>query len=207
MDEYVEAVKDNLEESISFFGNKNKQGRELLVLREFLSHFLDEVNESDVVASEQEPNDAFYKNHGFQIKEVLSEGRKRGKEYKDKLNFITNKTKPEDLNEPYSPPVHVPLSESLPYVMSELARHREDKYDNDTADINVLVYLNLSNTTYTGDTGDTCEYRNSEFSRWKSISMVGNNNAIVLACKDKKDKLLSELVGKLFVKKEPGWNV
>ena len=196
MDEYVESIKYDLEASRKFFGNKYKQKRELWVLREFLSYFPHVFNQLEVIGSNQEPNDGFYKHHGFQIKEVLSEGRKRGKEYKEKLNSITDQTGPEDFLEPYIH-MHIPLIKSLPYVKLELARHREDKYNNETADINVLVYLNLSDTTYTNDTP---EYSNSEFSLWKSVSLVSNNNAIVLTCNDEKDELLYPRVGQLHVK-------
>ncbi|MDC5857433.1 DUF1780 domain-containing protein [Vibrio europaeus] len=196
MDDYVKSVKQGLEESRKFFGNKNKPARELWVLREFLSYLPVEFDESELSESDQEPNDVFYLGYGFQIKEVLSPGRKRGKEYKDKLGSITENTKPEDFIEQYSP-IHIPLSESLPRVASELSRHREEKYSNDTGNIDVLVYLNLSDTTYTNE---PVKYSSAEFTLWKSVSLVSNNCAIVLACNEQSNELLSGQIGVLHVK-------
>ena len=196
MDDYIKSVKEGLEESRKLFGNKSKQLRELWALREFLSYLPIEFEESGLSESDQEPNDAFYLSHGFQIKEVLSPGCRRGKEYKDKLASITETTNPEDLIEPYSP-IHIALNESLPYVESELGRHRIEKYDNGTGNINVLVYLNLSDTTYTKE---SVTYSCAEFTLWKSVSVVSNNCAIVLSCNDMDNELLSGRVGVLHVK-------
>jgi hypothetical protein len=126
MDKYGEFLINDLEESIKFFGNKNKQERELWVLREFLSYLPINVNETKMIISDQEPIDAFYGDHGFQIKEVLSIGRKRSKELKDKLNSITDQVEPSELLEPYTP-ILISLNESLSYVKSELARNRINK--------------------------------------------------------------------------------
>lgn len=194
MDDYVKSVKKGLEESKKYFGNANKQERELWVLREFLSYVSCEIDDSKIASSSQEPNDVTYGEYGFQVKEVLSEDRKRGKEYTDKLNAITEDTEPGDLAEPYKP-IHIPLNQALLMVASELARHREEKYKNQASGIDVLVYLNLSDTTYTRDEVTAIQ---EEFSHWKSVSLVSNNCAIVLACKDQQNELLSPLVGKLL---------
>ena len=196
MDDYVESVKKGLKESRQYFGNAKKQERELWVLREFLSYLPITINDAGITASTQEPNDVFYEQHGFQVKEVLSEGRLRGKEYADKLNAISEETKPDELLEPYTP-IHIPLKEALPRVVSELARHREEKYKNQTTEIDVLVYLNLSDTTYTDE---EVTYIQDEFSKWRSVSLVSNNCAIVLSCNNESNSLLNPLVGKLYVK-------
>lgn len=196
MDEYVKSVKEGLEESVLFFGNKNKQGREVWVLKEFLKYLPIESLDSDINGSEAEPNDVFYKDVGFQVKEIPTEGRKRGKEYKDKLNNITEETEPEDLLEYYSP-IHIPLSGVLPRVRDELERHRNEKYKMNARKINVLVYLNLDDTTYTNAPVDT-SLIDYELGNWQSVSVVTNNSAIVLSCNND-NKLLMPLVGILYV--------
>lgn len=202
MDEYVKSVKEGLEASVSFFGNKNKQRREVWVLKEFLKYLPVETHDSDIKGSDAEPNDVFYKDVGFQVKEIQNEGRKRGKEYKDKLNSINEETGTEDLLECYSP-IHIPLSEVLSRVQNELEHHRNEKYKVNAREMNVLVYLNLNDTTYTNAPIDMsligCDL--SESCHWQSISVVTNNCAIVLSCNNDDDKLLMPLVGKLYVKK------
>lgn len=198
MDEYVKSVKEGLEKSVGFFGNKNKQERELWVLREFLNYLPGDVNLVETKGSSTEPNDVFYYDLGFQVKEVQTEERKRGKEIKDKLYSITKDTTPNDFIEPYSP-VHISLSESLPRVDSELGRHRLQKYNDSTSHMNVLVYLNLTGTTYLKEEVDLAGI-SDELDLWKSVSLVTNNCAMVLRCNDRNNNFLVPLVGVLYFK-------
>lgn len=194
----MKSAKEGLKESVSYFGNKNKQEREIWVLKEFLRYLPLDYKDSNVKGSDAEPSDVFYKNVGFQIKEIQSEDRKRGKEYKDRLKSINEETKLEDLLEPYSH-IHIQLSEVLQIVGNELRRHRNQKYRVLAKKINVLVYLNLSDTTYTDASVDT-SLIDCELGNWQSVSVVTNNCATVLACNDD-HKLLKPLVKKLYFMK------
>lgn len=202
MDDYVKTIKNALKDSKKFFSNASKRERELWVLREFLSYLPIDIVDTDIGPASEEPNDVTYGQYGFQVKEVLSEGRKRCDEYSEKLDAITEETQPEDLLEPYSP-IHIPLNDVLPRIADDLARHRIEKYERPgrvvpTNRIDVLVYLNLSSTTYTNDQVTNLH---DEFENWKSVSLVSNNCAIVLACSDHCNQLLERHVGTLYVKK------
>lgn len=202
MDDYVASMKRALIESVNFFGNKNKQERELLVLQDFLSYLPIPIICTDVVPATEEPFDVSYGPYRFQVKEVLSEGRRRGDEYAQALSSITEESKPEDLLEPYHP-TNIPLNDALPRVVSELRRHREEKYDEQqsfqrrASNIDVLVYLNLTDTTYSNKKVD---FPHEELEKWKSVSLVSNNCAIVLACSDQCNQLLFPHIGHLYVK-------
>lgn len=198
MDNYLKSIKEGLKESVEFFGNKNKQEREKWILKEFLSYLPVQFAETDIRESNTEPHDVFFKSFGFQVKEILTEGRMRGKEYKEKLNSISSNTKPGDFSEQYNP-IHIPLTESLPRVFSELARHRTEKYYDNTSSIDVLVYLNLSDTTYTNEQINVSQV-SAELNRWRSVSLVSNNCAAVLHCNDCGNQLLRPLVGNLYGK-------
>lgn len=198
MNMYIKSIIEGLTESVTFFGNKKKQEREKWVLNEFLKYLRVPVQEIDIKGTNDEPIDVFFKDMGFQIKEIQTEGRRRDRDYKERLKSITDKTVPEDLLEDYNP-VHIPLSDVIPKVTKELARHRKDKYGNNVSDINVLVYLNLCDTTYTSNPIDMTLIE-SELSYWKSISLVTNNCAIVISCNDINNTLLNQSIGKLYLK-------
>lgn len=198
MDKYVEATNEALIESKRFFGNSNKQNRELWVLREFLSYLPLKVSDEDICLAKTEPHDVMYREFGFQIKEVLSEGRKRGKENAAKLAAITSDTKPEDVVWHYTPN-YICLDEALPWVASELERHRAKKYKGNSSRIDVLVYLNLTNTTYTETDVQSVH---DEFANWRSVSLVSNNCAIILACDAEGHDFLTPMLGNLYFKNE-----
>ncbi|HEY8034907.1 MAG TPA: DUF1780 domain-containing protein [Methylobacter sp.] len=200
MDKYVKSVKESIQEAIDFFGNSRKVEREKWVACEFLSYLVENLNESEIQESTQEPVDVTYNKIGFQVKEVPSEGVKRGKEYKDALRSINDNTKPSDLLEPYKHE-HIPLNNALPRLVSELERHRMEKYYGATNDINVLVYLNLTDTTY-DDTEIDYSLIEEEIVNWLSVFVVTNNCAIILRCKDHSLELLDRNVGQLIFEKK-----
>ena len=88
----------------------------------------------------------------------------------------------------------------MPRLVAELHRHRTKKYYNLTSEINVLVYLNLKDTTYNNIEIDYALI-NEEINNWLSVSVVTNNCAIVLNCNDPTLELLTTNVGQLHLKK------
>ena len=84
-------------------------------------------------------------------------------------------------------------------LVTELHRHRTTKYHNLTNEMNVLVYLNLKDTTY-NDADVDYALVDEEINHWLSVSVVTNNCAIVLSCNDSKQELLNINVGKLYFK-------
>lgn len=195
----LELLKKNREESISYFSNINKAEREKWVLKKFLTYMVDVFDESEIKTSNQEPADVIYKDIGFQVKEILSENRKRTKEYKESSNEISDTTKLEDLCKSYRP-LHISFNERASRLLSELKRHRE-KYIK-TSDMNVLVYLNLNDTAYKETPVDLSLFED-EVSSWKSVSVVTNNCAVVLHCSDPSFRVLKFEVGVLKFKSNP----
>jgi hypothetical protein len=198
MDQYVKSIKNGLEESINFFGNKRKSERELWVLNEFLSYVISDFDGTGMRPSEYEPNDVVYEEVGFQVKEIQSKGRKRTREYQMSLSEITDGTEPEDLLEPYWP-VHIPFNEASVRLLSELERHRIKKYYNQTSEMNVLVYLNLEDTTYDQSPVDMSLF-SEEVSKWGSVSVVTNNCAIILGVQGSVFSLFDGEIGELLFK-------
>ncbi|MGI6638924.1 MAG: DUF1780 domain-containing protein [Desulfobulbus sp.] len=196
MDKYVKLIKEDIKDSISYFGNRFKKKRELWVLKEFLKYLPINIDESLIKGSGAEPNDVFYNGIGFQVKEIQTKGRKRHSEYKNRFNLITEKTDLEDLLEPYHH-IHVPISDTLPRIQAELERHRNKKYGGIVKNINVLVYLNLSDTTYTTESLDALPI-SGELNNWLSVSVVTNNCATILSCRDNNNELLKTLVGPIY---------
>ena len=198
MDKYVKSIKNSLAEAIDFFRNPRKGERERWVACEFLRYLIQDLDIEDIKESKQEPIDVTYKELEFQIKEIQSEGSRRGKEYNDKYKAITEQTEPSDLLEEYSP-AHISINDVMPRLIAELQRHRTKKYYNLTSDINVLVYLNLKGTTYNNIEVDYTLI-GEEINNWLSVSVVTNNCAIVLNCNDSALELLNTNVGQLHIK-------
>ncbi len=199
MDNYVKSVKNGLAESVDFFRNHRKGEREIWVASEFLQYLVEDFDRNDVIESTQEPIDVTYSDIGFQVKEIQSEGRKRGKEYNDNFRAITAETVDSDLLKEYRP-INIPINDALPRLVAELKRHRTNKYYKLTNEMNVLVYLNLVDTAYM-DVEVDYVLVDEEIRHWQSVSVVTNNCAIVLSCNNPTIELLTMNVGTLHFKK------
>ena len=68
-----------------------------------------------------------------------------------------------------------------------------------TNEMNVLVYLNLKDTTYK-DVAVDYALVDEEINHWQSVSVVTNNCAIVLRCNNQSIELLTANVGILHFK-------
>ncbi len=70
------------------FSNKNKKSREIWVVKKFLDGLGLSYMESELCCSANEPPDIIFRDAKFEIMEKMDEGRRRHKEYKDKLKKI-----------------------------------------------------------------------------------------------------------------------
>lgn len=218
---YLENTKEDLEKSILYFGNKYKEEREIWVLKEFSKYLFGNVNESYIRVSNDEPNDVFYKDIGFQIKEILTEKRCRHAEYKnilnhtnkaiDYINNLTNRMKNnlervneeeeeeiykmlKNISKPYNH-ICIPISEKLSIIRKKLKHYRR-KYRDTTQNINILLYLNIENTNYTSEPTNTYSIK-EELNNWLSVSLVTNNCATILSCNEDNSPM-KPLVGLIY---------
>lgn len=187
---YRKLIKCDLEDTIEFFSNKKKSEREIWVLKEFLSYF--PPIDLPIKPSKDEPYDVFCGDYGFQIKEICPDGRKRDDEYKEMVKSFPKSTPSTSYSHE-----HIPLEQSLPRVIEDIEKYRTTKYFDLTSKIDVLVYLNLPNTTYTSDS-PLLDFE--ELKYWRSVSLVSNNCALVLSCQNKTNKILFPWCGQLKIK-------
>ena len=102
-DEFIQDRIAALEESVEYFGSANKAERERWVVRAFLENMNIQYAEEDVVSPDQDPPDVIALGGSFEVKEILDPGRKRHKEYKDKLEKAKKITDPQDLLTSFTP--------------------------------------------------------------------------------------------------------
>ena len=102
-DEYLEAQRKARAESVEFFRSSRKPERERWVVREFLTNLGLEFSDNKIVSLAEDPPDAQFRGANFEIKEILSEGRRRHQEYKEGLQKAVDATTPSDLVETFTP--------------------------------------------------------------------------------------------------------
>ncbi|MEZ5616866.1 MAG: DUF1780 domain-containing protein [Rhodocyclaceae bacterium] len=146
-EEYLEAQRKARAESVEYFRVANKPERERWVVREFLTNIGLSFAEAEVRSSEEDPPDVLFRDAKFEIKEILSEGRRRHQEYKEGLEKALNATSPSDLVEMYTPR-DVAVFDVCAGVYVEAKELAEEKYSGAIRKgLDLLFYVNLTDVS------------------------------------------------------------
>ncbi len=146
-EEYLEAQRKARAESVEVFRAANKPERERWVVREFLTNLGLEFADAEVQSSDRDPPDVKFRVANFEVKEILSEGRRRHQEYKEGLQKALEATSPSDLVEMYTPR-DVAVFDVCAGVYVEAKKLAELKYAADTRKtLDLLFYVNLTDVS------------------------------------------------------------
>jgi len=198
--EYIEGQVAALKKSLEFFSNKCKPPREKWVVNELLEYLQIETTSDEVRSSEDEPPDIVFRDFRFEIKEILDNGRKRTAEYKASLAKAEQVTDTSSLLELYTP-IKLPIANVLVRVLSE-AKQWNAKYPTSVRQgLDLLIYLNLQGTTIIGSGLPSAIVLEIAALGWRSLSVVSNNCALIVAATEKAPSFLHVLVGRILAKK------
>lgn len=143
-EEYLEAQRKARAESVEFFRSENKPELELWVAREYLTNLGLSFTENELASSPQDPPDVLFRGANFEIKEILSEGRRRHQEYKEGLQKALEATAISDLVENFTPR-DVTLSGVCALIFKEAKALADEKYPPAVRkNLDLLFYVNLN---------------------------------------------------------------
>lgn len=143
-EEYLEAQRKARAESVEFFRSENKPERERWIVREYVTNLGLNFAEQEIRSSQQDPPDVLFRDANFEIKEILSEGRRRHQEYKEGLEKALSATTIGDLVENFTPR-DVTVSDVCGLVLREAMALAEGKYPPAVRkNLDLLFYVNLS---------------------------------------------------------------
>ena len=146
-EEYLEAQRKARAESVEFFRASNKAERERWVVREFLTNLGLAFADTEIRSPDQDPPDVKFRDANFEIKEILSKGRRRHQEYKEGLQRALEATAPSDLVEMYTPR-DVAVFDVCAGVYVEAKELSELKYAADTRKgLDLLFYVNITDVS------------------------------------------------------------
>jgi len=146
-EEYLEAQRKARAESVEFFRAPNKPERERWVVREFLTNLGLVFSDTEVRSPDQDPPDVTFHDANFEIKEILSKGRRRHQEYKEGLQKALEATSPSDLVEMYTPRDFA-VFDVCAGVYVEAKELAELKYAADTRKaLDLLFYVNITDVS------------------------------------------------------------
>lgn len=146
-EEYMEAQRKARAESVEYFRSANKSERERWVVREFLMNLGLTLTEAEIQTPSQDPPDVLFRDANFEIKEILSDGRRRHQEYKEGLQKAHKATSPSELVEMYTPR-DVAVFDVCAGVYVEAKKLADVKYAvNTRKTLDLLFYVNLTDVS------------------------------------------------------------
>ena len=198
--EYLESQRKALADSVEFFRSDRKPERERWVVREFLTNLGGSFNEDELLSSPQDPPDVLFRNAKFEIKEILSEGRRRHQEYKEGFEKGMSATTPADFIEMFTPK-DIPISEVCSLILKEATNLAKEKYSPATCkSIDLLFYVNLTDVFGLVETPFP-NLHSFEILGYQSISFIMGYRSCTLAAADEAPSFLKTVVGRIVHRK------
>ena len=179
-----------LEESLAFFRRESKAEREKWVARRLIAALGVTFDEGEIKRGQEEPADVLFRDAHFQVKEMLDEGRKRTKEFIEKLERAKSAQSFGELLEHYEPQ-YITFAEIVQrcanYASSLLYGPHERK------NMDLLCYFNYV------DYHETNTLPINKFNEgFRSFSVVSNRFCAVLDTASDAPCFLSENEGRII---------
>jgi len=181
---------DAMKEAVNFFKNKNKLDREKWVVKHFLDKLCITYDDHEILGAE-EPADIAFRDIRFQVKELYPEGRRRDKEYKEKLKKALEANDVGDLLEEYTPTA-ISFTEIVQlcsdYTIKLIDSNKYGVKEREKTDL--LYYFNYVKSHETPP-----EQYVFNINGFRSVSVVGNRYCAVLTAIDEASSYLTENIG------------
>jgi len=186
-EEHVRALK----ESLAFFSNAEKRNREKWIVRHLLKALRIDFKEVEM-AEAAEPVDVAFRDAGFQVKEILDEGRRRTDEFKNKLEKAKSAQGYSELLEHYTP-LDVSFSEIVQHCYSYAeSLVQQSKYGpQERENIDLLCYFNWLDYSVVSPVDVAVKEVG-----FRSLSIVSNRYCAVAFASPNAPMLLRDNVGK-----------
>ncbi len=193
-EEFLEALRRGLRESVAFWSPDKKLERETYTVRTLLRHLGVEHHEAEITPEHAEPPDMKFRGARFEIKEMLDHDRRRHDEYRKKLEKALTAKSPRELMEQYTPQDlrFQEIGDRVVQILRDAETHYAPKV---IEQLDLLVYVNLLKRIVVLDSPVPDSSHFSQFG-WRSISVVRSSVACVLYARADAPDFLGSHVGK-----------
>lgn len=194
-DEYLEAQRAALEQSVGFFAADNKGEREIWVARAFLENINLGFSEPEIVLANDDPPDVCFRDARFEIKEIMDPNRRRHAEYKEALEKARSATSPSQLVTEYTPK-DITLQEVYDLIVASSAEYACKYSKAFCQTLDLLYYVNLK------DVMALIEQRFPDIQSlqshpWRSVSFVIGYRSGILSASAAAPEFIRNAVGKV----------
>jgi hypothetical protein len=178
--ELLRALRVSAKEELEFFSNNRKEARERWVVGQFLGRIPIAFKAEELESlPQQSKKDVRFRDAGFQVKEILNPGTKRGSEGKVAYErLMAAKGLAEVLGPPFT--YDVPPPTTMYALVSEATATlaTQPRYANVKAEIDLLFYFTRTRASHIRR--DEIDMKYLASLGWRSISCLAGERATVL---------------------------
>jgi hypothetical protein len=143
-DAFLAKLREHADRARRLFSNPRKPERERMVVRAFLRCVGETFEDSEIVASREEPIDVKFRTADFEIMEIVGD-RKRGLDWRRRQDRYRDAQHVADVMEPYTPSQPMSFDDAAQLVANGLSAKAARYGAAACADLDALVYIDLLN--------------------------------------------------------------
>jgi hypothetical protein len=141
---FLAKLREHADRARRLFSNPRKPERERVVVRAFLRCVGETFEDSEIVASSEEPIDVRFRTADFQIMEIVGD-RKRGFDWRRRQDRYRDAQHVADVMEPYTPSQPMSFDDAAQLVADRLSAKAARYGAAACARLDALVYIDLHN--------------------------------------------------------------
>lgn len=200
---YINKLRRNTEDSITFFSNSMKHERERSICAAFLRCLGVEFLADEIVAEKNDPPDVIFRHANFEIRELYKVGRRRHDEYRERLKELEQAATIDDVLIPMKWPNSISYNFIFSNIASALSIKAEKYGFKKCSSLDALIYVSLPHK-FLDRESETPPFYNIKAQGWRSVSFVIPPYSHVVYCKESTPEFLTKFEGKTsFEWKEP----
>ena len=192
--EYIKNLIAYSEETISLLSNQEKTTRERMVGAAFLRCLGVDFLPNDIGAPQDDPPDIIFRNAHFEVRELLDKGRRRGDEYRERHETLTNAKSVEDTLLPYTAPTPISYEMTFELITTALSKKASRYGKVGCSALDALVYVNLQNR-FLDPNSNIVNFDSLIAQGWRSVSFVSPPYSHVIYANDSAPDFLKSKEG------------
>lgn len=178
---FLAKLREHADRARRLFSNPQKPQRERMVVRAFLRSIGEAFEDSEIIASGDEPIDVRFRSAEFQVMEIVGD-RRRGLDWRRRQDKYRDAQHVADVLEPYTPSVPMSVDDATQLVADRLSAKAARYGAAACARLDALVYINLQNQHLwpLESSGNGRAAAVLQTQGWRSVSMLFVPYGVVL---------------------------
>lgn len=202
-DEFLQSTIRSLKESLEFFGagEERKRERERWIVEHFLRGLGLKFEPCEIEQPDRDPPDVRFRGAAFEVKEILEPGRRRGDEYRERLERAKTAISHDALTESFAPR-SLPIGDVYHLLMDQTRELAARKYVAvaDRRGLDLLFYVNLGmRAAWDVAEGSRPETTQLVAEGWRSVAFLhGSRTVCVIYASSAAPEFLRTAQGQLI---------